>query len=367
MKTIFVTGGHVTPAVAVMAELKSRHFTLYYMGRIHALEADQATSAEYDLVRHMDIQFLSLTAGRLQRKMTFKGLISICKIPLGFIQSCIYIWRYKPSAILTFGGYIGLPVSLVGALFRIPTVLHEQTLSPGLSNRIVARFAKVVCVSWEETKKEFAHIKVKHTGNPLREEIYHTRRVLINRLDTPLLYITGGNLGSHALNQLIYPILPGLLSKFTVVHQTGDAREFKDYEKMLQFKSTLTPVLAERYHPIKFVSSEYIGWVYANARLMVARSGANTVFEVVALQIPTIFIPLPWAARNEQQRNAEYLADRQAAVVLNQYAATSEKLLLKIKELNRIIDIVKQKLSTLQSLVRKDAASQIADVVESVA
>lgn len=142
IKKIVITGGHLTPALAVMEKLREQGWQIVFFGRQHALEGDSSVSVEYQTITKLGISFISLTAGRLQRSFTRYTVFSFLKIPIGFIQSFYYLIKFKPTVILSFGGYVALPVALAGWMLKIPIVTHEQSVVPGLANKIIFKFAK---------------------------------------------------------------------------------------------------------------------------------------------------------------------------------------------------------------------------------
>ncbi|TSC54300.1 MAG: UDP-N-acetylglucosamine--N-acetylmuramyl-(pentapeptide) pyrophosphoryl-undecaprenol N-acetylglucosamine transferase [Microgenomates group bacterium LiPW_16] len=197
---IVITGGHLTPALAAIAELKKEGWEILFIGRKHALEGDPSLSVEYRVIKELGISFVPLTAGRFQRSFTRYTILSLLKVPLGFIQSLYWVARFKPNLILSFGGYLALPVALSGWILGIPILTHEQSVIPGLATKIIARFARRVCVSWPQTTEHFPKEKVVLTGNPIREEVLKKYQVSsikyqVSNEDLPLIYITGGSLG----------------------------------------------------------------------------------------------------------------------------------------------------------------------------
>src|SRR5437016_2502209 len=166
MKKVLITGGHLTPALAVLEELQSKKWSVAYVGRKYALEGDTSFSAEYQVIHQKDISFHNITTGRLQRSFTRFTLLSLLKIPIGFLQSTFILLQERPSLVMSFGGYIAVPIVIVAWLCGIPIITHEQTIKPGLANRIIAWFADVICVSWKESASHFPAAKTVVTGNP---------------------------------------------------------------------------------------------------------------------------------------------------------------------------------------------------------
>lgn len=366
-KRIFITGGHLTPALAVAQVLSSRGHHIYYMGRKQSFEGDMALSQEYQLTHRLGYTFLPLTTGRLQRVWTEHTLKSLLKIPLGFIQSAIYIKTYKPHVILSFGGYLAVPIILTGWIWGIPAVTHDQSIVPGLANRILSAFVKRVCVSWDEAASVFSAHKVIMTGNPVRREIFKTNKSLPVPLTKPLLYVTGGNQGAHAINTVVEKALPLLLKEYSVIHQCGNAAEFSDYHRLSKLKLQLPQDLAERYYPVEYIGPEEIGWVLNKSQYMVTRAGANITTEVIMLRKPVIFIPLPGSSHGEQEAHANYLLGHQAALLILQPDLTPERLIDKLADLRISKTQIVRQLDDLAGKMPQDAAVKVADVVESVA
>lgn len=367
MKKIMITGGHLTPALAVMTQLKARGWECVYVGRKHALEGDKALSQEMQVVSKHGIKFIPLITGRLQRWFSLAGIISLLKIPVGLVQAIFALLKYRPQVVLSFGGYMAVPVVVGAWVLGTPVVTHEQTVTVGLANKIIGLLAKKICVGWPGISYPFDADKIVNTGNPLRPEIFKTKKSFKIDLTKPLVYITGGSLGSHQINLAVESSLEKLLEKYAVIHQCGNSQEFYDYEHLVKQKENLPANLNSRYLPIKYVDEEHIGWVLGNADVLVSRAGANTITEIIALTKPALLIPLPWAGSNEQEKNARYLVDHGAAMILGQGQLTTEKLLENLEELFKNQESIRKNLHQLSSQLPPNAAVLVADVVESVA
>ncbi len=328
MRKIIITGGHLTPALATIEELrKDPNVEIVFIGRARSTEGDRAPSAESVVIPNLGIKFYSITPGRIQRKFTRYTLWSIGKIPIGVFQALGILSRERPNAILSFGSYVAAPVVFAGWVLGVPIITHEQTLNPGLSNRFVSRFAKKVAVSWEDSMNAFPKSKAVLTGNPIRSELLNLKK---KRVFRPTVYITGGNQGAHIINEMVVEILPDLLEKYLVIHQTGSSETYKDFETLSAFASQLPAKLKTRYTIGKWFGSEESVEIFSAAALIVGRSGANTVSETMALGIPAVYIPLPIAAKNEQLKNAQVMEKLGAAIILPQERLTPKRLLAAI-------------------------------------
>jgi UDP-N-acetylglucosamine--N-acetylmuramyl-(pentapeptide) pyrophosphoryl-undecaprenol N-acetylglucosamine transferase len=325
-QTIFITGGHPTPAIALIEEIRKIHpsWKCYWVGRKYAFEGKNIRSSEYQLVHELGIPFLSCITGRLQRNFTLQTIPSLIKIPLGFFQSLFLILKYRPTRIVSFGGYVAVPVACAGYLLGVPIVTHEQVQHPGLGNRIIGLFAKKICVSFSETVSFFPKSNVVVTGIPIRSGIFSPPAkpsFSYPNSKLPMLYITGGSTGAQSLNDAVFPILHRLIDSWIIIHQTGEV----SYSKAHTYKDSLG-VSSSRYIIQPFFKISDLSWIYAHAEIILGRSGANTVAEVSALHKKAIFIPLPWAGGDEQKINAHTYALTGNAVVLDQEKVSEQSL-----------------------------------------
>ena len=211
---IAITGGHLTPALAVIEQIQRIHpdWKMVFIGRRNSFEGAAIQSEEERLVRALGIPFHGLTTGRFQRSWSPFTVLSLLKIPLGMATAFLWLMRLRPSLILSFGGYIALPVVLAGKLLNVEIVTHEQTMDLGLSNRIIARMAMRVLLA-------------RDVGVPIRQSLFdpvpEPEQSYLSDTPFPILYITGGSTGAQSLNALIYPLLTGLSQSFHIIHQVG--------------------------------------------------------------------------------------------------------------------------------------------------
>ncbi len=362
---ILITGGHMTPALAVIQELP-KDAEVVYVGRKFALEGDSALSLEYQALTAMHIPFIIFQPGRIQRKMTRFTLPSLGRIPKGVWEAFGILRTEKPDVVLSFGGHVAFPICLAASLLKIPVVMHEQTLEAGGANHIISRFATKICVSWESSLRFFPKEKTVLTGNPLlpSKPSVEIQQILNKRNKKyPFLVITGGSLGSHPLNALIEPIIKLLLAKYTVLHQTGDAKEFGDFAKLEEVKSSLPYTFQERYILCKFINPSDIAYVYNMCDMVVSRSGINTVLTLLLENTPSLLIPLPFSQRQEQLKNALLLSEAGLGEVLQQAGLTSGALFGAIEHMmGKRESYTNTKYKELVAL-HKNAAKKIIQVV----
>ncbi len=221
---------------------------------------------------------------------------------------------------LSTGGYVSVPIGLAARLFRVPYLMHEQTLSLGLANRILARVATRILLSHEASLQHLpasARRRAVVTGNPIRPAILHgnaAKGIAAYNLDPaiPLVLVTGGATGAQQINRMLAGALPGLLAHCQIVHQCGSL----NHAEMQQTARELPPQLAHRYRAVDFIHDE-LPDLLAAATIVVARSGAGTIAELTALGKTSILIPYPVSAGDEQRITARHLAAQGAAVMLD--------------------------------------------------
>ena len=362
---ILITGGHLAPALAIIEELKKTRpkIEIIFVGRKYALDSEKTISLEYKEITKRKILFIPLQAGRLTRVLSIKSLRSMLRIPLGFLRAFFVVNEYRPNFILSFGSYLSVPLVFWGWFFRIPIFTHEQTLKPGLANRITGFFSKKIFVAFEETKKYFSPKKTVVTGNPVRTAVFEIKKKSFEiKKDRPVVYITGGSLGSHSVNEHVKKIIVKLLDSYIVIHQTGETKEYRDYENLLEIKNKMPKELADRYFLAKHFLEDEIGYVYSKCDLVVGRAGANTFFELIKLKKPAVFIPLPWASGKEQLFHAEVFAKAGVGEIFHQIEA-SEKLLRIINTMMENLESYKNNFKSLSYLYKTNAAKFIVEQI----
>lgn len=342
--TFLLTGTHITPAVALTQEIFSRFpdAGVVYIGRKQN-KTSQKPVEEEEITR-AGAEFIPVSFAKLNRFISISILTEFLKIPGGLIRGLILVKRIKPDVVVSFGGYTSIPIIMAAKILGIPIIVHEQTLVWGLSNKIARSLADYSAVSWAKT----ADKKSVLTGNPIPREIISAK----NEKNHPeILFITGGSQGSQTINRLVEPILPILTKHFLVYHQTGSlvSQKIENYVSAPWFP---TPKAAE---------------IFSGSKMVVGRSGANTVTYLSYFGIPSILIPLPISAGGEQLANADLLAGTGLAAVLNQDGLTPEKLLEEILRINKNYDQIREQgAEKAGRLIIPDAAGKLMDLVAKV-
>lgn len=365
---VLIIGGHLTPALCVIENLKNEE--VFYVGRKHAMEGDSALSLEYQTINKLKIPFYEIKTARLQRKFTRYTLSSFIKFPAGFLQAVKILKQIKPDVVVGFGGYVSIPVIISAYFLKIPSVIHEQTLEIGFANRILSSFATKICISWQSSFKFFPKSKTISTGLPIKKEIIFAKKISKKgsnenqKQDLPFLYITGGSLGSHKINNLVEEIIPKLLNNFYIFHQTGESG-FKDYEKLNDLKNSLKEEYSKRYEITKFLQSKDVTNILSKADLVVSRAGINTVAELLFLQKPAFLIPIHFSQRNEQLKNSLILKDAGLGEIGDERILSSQDLLDKLLYMRSNLHSYKIKFS--KDYMDGKASLRIINVLKDVA
>lgn len=287
---VVITGSHFSPAYAV---IKRSNWKISVIGRRYALSNNDKESFEYKICKQKGIPFIVLDVPRFLRVSPIKSLLSCVSIVKSIIKAYEILKKVNPDVVLSFGGYTSLPVVIAAWILRKPVAVHEQTLGAGLANRISSLFASRIFISFSSSRKYFSKKKTFLTGNPIREEILSSNKLpALVKTQKPIIYVTGGSTGSLAINDLVKKIISSL-SDYYVIHQQGISEE-----------NPITDV--KDYMAQPFFTPSEVAWIMNNASLIVSRSGINTVSEVLYLNLPAIFIPLPYGQKNEQLKNARY-------------------------------------------------------------
>ncbi|PIZ99858.1 MAG: hypothetical protein COX78_01340, partial [Candidatus Levybacteria bacterium CG_4_10_14_0_2_um_filter_35_8] len=303
---------------------------------------------------------------RLQRRLSKHTFTSLLKSPVGFTQSLSTLVKIKPDIVMGFGGYLSLPVIFAASFLGIPVVIHEQTLEAGLANKIASKFANKICTSWKEDEKYFPKNKIILTGNPIRKELLESHSNNFNfKNDLPVIYITGGSSGSHTLNVAVFGCIERLLNFANIIHQTGGAKEFNDFKKARELKDSLRVTKGE-YRIKDFLDSDEVSEAFKKSKMVISRSGINTVTELTFFSKPCILIPLSFSQKNEQLKNALFIKNLGLAEIIEQ-----DKLnpLILFDEIDKMVkNIDKYVLNSGQDKnIFKNAAKNIEAVIRAMA
>ncbi len=323
------SGGHLYPLVAVNEKLKQKFGE---KEPVEPLFLGPRGEMENRIIKESFIPSVFVMAGKLRRYFSLKNVTDILKTIIGIIQSLWYLLVFMPDVVFAKGGYASFPVVFAAWLYRIPVVLHESDVVPGMSNRVMSRFAKVIAVSFKESESFLPIEKTIVTGNPVREEVLQGskeegQKVFHLNPQIKTILIIGGSLGAQAINEAILSVLQELVRKYQVIHITGinNYRKAKEEAGRIGIK-----VGRDNYYLFPYLDKD-LAHAYAVADLVISRAGANVISEIAAWQIPSILIPIPESANNHQVYNATEVARAGAAIMLTQ-GNLGKKILLNVIE-----------------------------------
>ncbi len=343
------TGGHVIPAIAIAEELRSHYKAdVLFVGTARGIETRLVPAAGFPLEL--------INVGALNRVSLTTRLKTLFDLPRAIAQSAALIRRFRPNVIIGVGGYASGPAMLAGAMLRVPLMVFEPNVVPGVANRLVARWVKAAAVHFEATQRYFRNAVV--TGVPVRREFFAVPTRSSD--DSPTLLVFGGSQGAHAINVAVVQAVPELaaqIPRLHLIHQTGQ----NDFEAA-QAAAIKAGISAEVSPFIDDMPA-----AFSRADLLICRSGASTVAEVAAAGKPAIFIPLPTAADDHQRHNAETLANAGAARLLPQSDLTPERLAQEVASLLRDRAHLARMGAAARHFSHPDAAAQIAAMAVRIA
>lgn len=368
------SGGHLNPAIALIEHFREHNSEIFedlvFLGGNRGMIADPTPSLESRRIPELGIKFIGIRTGKLHRRFGFTQLRLLVGVIGGYFDARRVLRLEQPDVVFATGGYVSLPVVIAASQMGITSVLHEQTTSPGLANRWAARWADKILLSFPDNTSEFPAEKTVVTGNPILPNRFATElpssgqlvpeyREFLEAIPSlkssghKFLFITGGGLGAHVLNDWLVENLAELVEQnFIVLIQTGSNKYYSDYEDLKKLKSKLSLATQKKFFVIESFGSE-IGFIYTHVDVVVARPGANTIQELLARSCKAALVPIPWSSGGEQQKNAEYFVKNQTGVIIAQ------------SEINRqlksaVIKLLGQTAKTSTQLVERNAVELIA-------
>ncbi len=342
------TGGHVIPAVVVAQSLEEKGYNIKWIGSLKQKNLEDKIIRNY----FPSIKIYNISSGKLRRKKSLfltifniYNLLDIFQIFFGLITSIFILLIEKPDFIFSKGGFVSVPVAIASKITGTAFFTHESDYTIGLANKINLSFSKKFFYSFEDTAKFLPDSKAVFSSNPIRKEFLSAdyendykfdntqidekiKRFYQNRDNKlPTILILGGSLGSLKINSIVEKVLPYLLNKFNIIHQTGDNKE-------INFNHP-------NYCQKAFIENG-VAYCMKNSDLIISRSGANLVFEIIASKTPAIFIPLKSASRGEQINNANYFAKKSKLYSVIDEDTLNDKIL--IEEIDKFFSKEFQKL-----------------------
>jgi UDP-N-acetylglucosamine--N-acetylmuramyl-(pentapeptide) pyrophosphoryl-undecaprenol N-acetylglucosamine transferase len=328
-KLIIFTGGHHNSSLVVAQALRKEGYQIIWIGHKFTSKGEKSLSAEYQEIIRAQIKFLELKAGKFYHKA---DPLEWFKIAFGFLQAFVYLLSYRPQLIYSSGGYLAVPVVISAWLLRIPSLTHEQTVIAGWANKAIAPFVKKILLTHPTSLKNYPQAKSEVVGLPIRKELLNKK--FTQKYSPKLLYITCGKQGSHLINQALFPIIPQLVKKFTVVHQTGSNSLTKDIDRARRLKERLGQDGSRYLFAPYFFEADAATYI-RSASIIVSRSGAHTVYELMLLQKKAVLIPISWVSHNEQLLNAHLAKDQIGSQILEEKNLSPETLYQAILDLDK--------------------------------
>ncbi|MFO8083061.1 MAG: undecaprenyldiphospho-muramoylpentapeptide beta-N-acetylglucosaminyltransferase [Desulfobacterales bacterium] len=341
------TGGHLFPAIALAQEFLFRNSEtrILFLGTGRPLEASVLSEHGFN--------FEKISAGGIKGRSLFRQVGAIVLLLRGIWQSEQILKSFKPHLVIGMGSYSSVPVVLAAWRRRIPVVLCEQNILPGIANRYLARLADRINVSFEHTLAKLPEKKVRFTGNPVRKEVLQSLHYQKGEKEPFTILILGGSQGAHAINMAVISALGAFKGNadFFFIHQTGETDE-----------SQVKSAYGENQIPCRVRAFfKDMVQVYQKADLVICRAGATTVAEISALGKPAVFIPFPYAADDHQVLNARVLCDAGASEMISEKDLTGEFLAEKIFGLAKNRLKLKKMARKAALMGRPDAAVYIVD------
>lgn len=354
MKRIILTGGgtagHVTPNIALLPRLAELGYDIQYIGSYNGIEKD--------LIEPFGVPYHGISSGKLRRYLSAQNLTDPFRVLKGFSEARKLIKDLKPDVIFSKGGFVSVPVVLAGKRCKVPVIIHESDMTPGLANKIAIPSAAKVCCNFPETLEYLPKGKAVLTGSPIRQELLSGNKIAALDLcgftaDKPVILVIGGSLGSVVVNNAVRKSLPHLLEHFQVIHLCGKDKTDDSLNN------------TEGYCQFEYVKDE-LRDIFALADLVISRAGANAICELLALRKPNLLIPLSAkASRGDQILNARSFERQGFSMVIEEEALTPESLLEAVQQLyeNRgtFIDAMRDSdqqdsIDTIISLIEEAAA-----------
>lgn len=322
MKKIVLTGGgtagHVTPNIALIPALRQAGYEIAYVGSYDGIEKK--------LIADFDIPYTGISTGKLRRYLDIKNLTDPFRVIKGFMEAKKYLKEYRPNVVFSKGGFVSVPVVRAAASLKIPCIIHESDMTPGLANKLCFPVAEKICCNFPETMAMLPEGKAVLTGSPIRAELAQGNKIAGLDMcgftaNKPVIMVIGGSLGAANVNAAVREALPRLLEDFQVVHLCGK-------DKIDNLLLT-TP----GYKQFEYIKAE-LKDLFAMADLVISRAGANAICELLALKKPNILIPLPAASsRGDQLLNARSFESQGFSIVINEDDLTTDLLVDKVHEL----------------------------------
>ncbi|MDD5221069.1 MAG: undecaprenyldiphospho-muramoylpentapeptide beta-N-acetylglucosaminyltransferase [Candidatus Pacebacteria bacterium] len=369
MKIVFTgggTGGHIFPIIAVARELKT-----ICIQKKEKLEMFFIGPGDNNLVKTLNKENIFvkiIPAGKLRRYFSFKNISDILfKIPAGIFKARVFLMKIRPDVIFSKGGYGSLPVVYAAKILDIPVIVHESDAAVGMANSKAFKSAKIIMTGFPLTNNLAPKEKTIFLGNPLRKELLDGKKeegIKIFKItqQKPILLVLGGSQGAVRINNAVLESLNNILDFFEIIHQCGDAN-FEEMKMQSNIIFQQNPEKEKYYHLYGFLNEEQMKHALKISNLVITRAGAGTIFEILACGIPSILVPLKESAQNHQQKNAYFVQERGAGIVVEEQNLMPNYLIERLKRFFSSPDILKEMSKKALEISIPNSAYRIADLI----
>ena len=350
MKKIILTGGgtagHVTPNIALIPTLKAAGYQISYIGSYEGIERK--------LIEEMGIPYYGISSGKLRRYFDPKNFSDPFRVLKGFHEAKKLLKKLKPDVVFSKGGFVTVPVVIAAKRCKIPAIIHESDMTPGLANKIAIPAAYKVCCNFPETIPYLPEGKAVLSGSPIRQELLTGNRLSALTLcnftaEKPVILAVGGSSGSKVLNNALRAVLPKLLKNYQVIHLCG--------------KGNLDASLNNTAGYVQYeYANKELADMFAVAELVISRAGANSICELLALRKPNILVPLSKnASRGDQILNANSFEKQGFSYVIEEEALSDQTL---TDAIHTVWEKRKDYIHAMESSDQMDAVTTITDLIE---
>ncbi|MBQ3585037.1 MAG: undecaprenyldiphospho-muramoylpentapeptide beta-N-acetylglucosaminyltransferase [Lachnospiraceae bacterium] len=349
-KKIILTGGgtagHVTPNMALIPGLKKHGFEIKYVGSYDGIEKK--------LIEEIGVDYEGISSGKLRRYLSAKNLTDPFRVVKGYSEAKKIMKEYAPDIVFSKGGFVSVPVVLAAKKYKIPVIIHESDMTPGLANKLSISAAHTICHNFPETAQYLPNGKSLLTGSPIREELRSGDKLSGLTMcgfhsNKPVIMIIGGSLGAASVNQAVRDSLDELLKKYQVVHLCGKGKMDESLNNISGYKQ------------FEYIKSE-LKDLFAMTDLVISRAGANAICEIVALRKPNVLIPLSAkASRGDQILNAASFKNQGFSEVIEEENLTPATL---VETVNMVYDNRDKYIASMDNAGTTDAVSTIIDLIE---
>ncbi len=351
-RRILLTGGGTGGSIISLLAIKEK---LEQDGDYQFLWIGTRYGVEKDIIKNKDIEFYGIVSGKLRRYFDWKNFIDPFKILASFFQSLFFLWKWKPNLILSTGSFVSVPVAWAGWLLRVPVLIHQQDIRPGLANKLMYPVAAKVTVTFKESVSDYGN-KAVWTGNPVRNILINKdqkQKLNISLKDKlPVVLIVGGGTGSLAINKLVVSGIDELLDTCQVVHITG--KDKMNSAHLRQHKK-------DKYFCYEFLEPGQMMAILQVANVVVSRAGLGLLTELSYTAKPSIIIPIP---DSHQEDNVRILQKNKASVILDQTQISATGLVDKINELLNNEQLRNRLSENMGKVMKRRGSENVVEVIK---